>query len=223
MSFLVTADLQCEWSNLDLCEQSWNEMLRICRKRKLKYIVFCGDGKEAYDPISIRVIKFWDWAIRKATKQGLEVFYLMGNHDRIATYSEAGNWLSIIKRSGARVFDVPEVVQVDDRRFFFLPYSGVKQIREWAKELVSYKPNRKKDVLFFHGNLLEARYSRHGQKSDSKLSCTDLYHSRYLYVIGGDIHMPQKLESNVYYVGSPFPHSWGEVNICHRYLVVTND
>lgn len=225
MSFLATADLQCEWQNLDLCEQSLDEMIHICKKYKLKYIVFCGDGKEAYDPVSIRVVQWWQHAIRAARKSNIEVHYLMGNHDRISTYTEAGNWLSVLRRAGARTYDTPQVVEIRECRLFFLPYTSVKQTKEWAKKLVNHKPNKNKDVLFFHANLLEARYSQHGQNSDSKLSCADLFNSMYRFCIGGDIHFPQRLseEKNVYFVGSAFCHDWGEVNQRKRYLVVRDE
>lgn len=219
MSFLVTADLQAEWSNLDLCEQAWDEMLHICRKRKIKTIVFCGDGKEAYDPVSIRVIKWWQRAIRRALDFGVRVLYLRGNHDRIATYSIAGDWLSIMRHAGAQTFSHPGVVDNGDCRLFMLPYASVKQTKKWVKELLKHKPDRRKDVLFFHCNLLEARYSQYGKHSDSNLSIDDLCHGSYRFVIGGDIHLPQKIE-NVYYVGSPFCNDWGEVNQRKRYLVM---
>jgi len=222
MSFLVTADIQCEWSNLDLCERAWNEVLHICRKRRLKTIVFCGDGKEAYDPVSIRVIKFWEWTIRKANKRGVRVIYLRGNHDRIATYTEVGDWLSILKRAGAITFSSPGVIRDGDRRLFMLPYAKVKTVKRWSKELLKHNPDKTRDVLFFHANLLEARYSQHGKRSDSTLRCDDLFNSKYRFVVGGDIHFPQRMgeKRNVYYVGSPFCFDWGEVNQRKRYLVV---
>lgn len=225
MSFVCTADLQCEWQNLDLCEKAWDEVLHHCKKYHIKTIVFAGDGKEAYDPVSIRVVKFWQKAIHKAREQGITVYYLMGNHDRISTYSVAGNWLSILRHAGAITFSRPGVVQDDDRRFFFLPFAKIKQLRDWSNELLNYKPNKHKDVLFFHANLIEARYSRYGQKSDSKFTCDDLHVDYYKYCIGGDIHMPQRLgkRKNVYYVGSPFCCSWAEANQRKRYLVVTDD
>jgi DNA repair exonuclease SbcCD ATPase subunit/DNA repair exonuclease SbcCD nuclease subunit len=222
MSFIVTADLQAEWGNLDLCTQAWDEILHICHKEHIKTIVFAGDGKEAYDPVSIRVIKWWQKAIRKARKLGIRVLYLRGNHDRISTYSEAGDWLSIMRRAGAKTFSTPGVIDDGDRRLFFLPFAKVKQTKEWAKQLLKHKPDRRKDVLFFHCNLLEARYSQHGKLSDSTLDRSDLHSSSYLYCIGADIHLPQKM-GNTYYVGSPFCQDWGEVNQRKRYLVVGNN
>jgi DNA repair exonuclease SbcCD ATPase subunit len=220
MSFIVTGDLQAEWSNLDLCTQAWNEVLDHCRTFHIKTIVFAGDGKEAYDPVSIRVIKWWQNAIRKAEYYGIRVLFLMGNHDRISTYSVAGNWLSILRHAGAKTFSHPGIVHEGDRRLFFLPFAKVAQTKEWAKRLLKYKPDRRKDVLFFHCNLLEARYSRHGKRSDSSITCADLFTDRYKYCIGADIHLPQKINNNTYYVGSPFCNDWGEVNQRKRYLVV---
>jgi DNA repair exonuclease SbcCD nuclease subunit/predicted ATPase len=219
MSFICTADLQAEWGNLDLCDKAWDEVLHNCKKYKLKTIVFAGDGKEVYDPVSIRVIKWWQRAIRKARKLEITVIYLRGNHDRISTYSESGDWLSILRRAGATTFSRPGVVNNGDRRLFFLPFANVKQSKEWAKWLLKFKPDRRRDVLFFHCNLLEARYSQHGKHSDSSITRDTLCADRYKYCIGGDIHFPQKLH-NTYYVGSPFCQDWGEVNQRKRYLVV---
>ena len=220
---ICTADWQAEWSNLDLCQQAWEEVLHICDKYHLKIIVMCGDGKEAYDPVSIRVVKFWHRSIRQARKLRIRVLYLLGNHDRIGQYSESGNWLSVLKHAGAETFDEPAIVDAGDRRLFMLPFASVPQIKAWAQHLVKTgKPDKTKDVLFFHANLLEARYSRHGKQSDSALGVYDLRHDHFRLCIGGDIHFPQILgrEKSVYYTGSPFAHSWGEVNIRHRYLVV---
>ena len=220
MSFLATADLQAEWQNLDLCSRSWKECLHICKKYHLKYIVFCGDGKEVYDPVSIRVIKWWQRSIEKAKKRGITVIYLRGNHDRIATFDIAGSWLSILRRAGAITFDKPGVFVAGDTRFFMLPYAKVKMLRKWMKKLLKQKPDPKKDVLFFHANLIEGRYSQHGQHSDVGLTLDDFSYKRFRYCIGGDIHFPQKMGENTYYVGSAFCHGWDEVNQRKRYLVV---
>lgn len=218
--FLATADLQAEWGNLDLCTKSWKEAIHICKKHHLKYIVFCGDGKEVYDPVSIRVIKWWQWAIEYAMGLGITVLYLRGNHDRISTFDVGGSWLSILKRAGAITFDKPDVYDDGCQRFFMLPFAKVKTLREWMGKLLKHKPDPKKDILFFHANLIEGRYSQHGQHSDSGLSVDDLAHTRFRFCIGGDIHLPQRIQGNVYYTGSAFCREWGEVNQRKRYLVV---
>jgi DNA repair exonuclease SbcCD nuclease subunit len=222
MSLLVTADFQAEFNNLDLCEQAWNEILDICKERHLKYIAVCGDLKQNYNPIDGRVTIWWQHAIRKAKKNGYSVLVLLGNHDRFGQYSNADNWLPILRRAGAITYDTPGVKNIGERRLFLLPFSGVDSTRRNARELLRENPKRDLDILLFHGNLLEARYSQHGQPSDSFLSCGDLHHDRYLYCIGGDIHLPQRIEGNVYYTGSPFCTNWGEVNQRKRYIVVGN-
>lgn len=228
MSILFTADIQAEFSTLDKCDLAWKEILHICEKRSIKYIVVLGDLKQAMNPVDIRVIKWWQTAIRIAIKKGYVVILLRGNHDLIGNYSGAEDWFSILKRAGAIVFNKPGAFIADDITLYLLPYTRPNETRLGArkcKEMAS-KSTTKTNILCFHANLLEARYSQNAQPNEqsahSAISWKDLDTSFYNYCIGGDIHLPQRLgeKKNVYYVGSPFCTSWGEVNQRKRYLIV---
>lgn len=234
MSFIATADFQAEWNNLDRCQQAWDEVLGICEERKLKLIIVLGDLKQAMNPVDIRVIKWWQNAIRKASKLGYNVLVVLGNHDRTGQYSEADNWFSILRRAGAITYDKPGVYTTDEGRLFILPYCATSEAKRRANDLLREKPNKETDILLFHHDITGAKYNRQGSKSNAKLTMDDLNCSRYRYCLSGHIHMPQRIrgraevqnvlyESSVYYVGSPFCHDWGEVNQNKRYLVVGED
>jgi hypothetical protein len=224
MSILFTADIQAEWSNLDRCNGAWNEILTICKKEKLKYIVLLGDLKQAMNPVDIRVVKWWQYAIRKARKHKLIVLILLGNHDRVGAYSNADNWLSILKHAGGITFDRPGIYQAGEYTLAMLPYMGVSETRVEAKKLAK-NIKGKNNILCFHQDITGARYNLQGSKSDAYLSSVDLKSSSYKFCIGGHIHLPQVISGeghtkNVFYVGSPFCHDWGEVNQRKRYLIV---
>ncbi len=220
MSLLITGDFQAEWNNLDLCRKAWNEALDICGDNKVQTIVFTGDGKNAYNPVDIRVVKWWQNAIERAKRHSIRVLYLLGNHDRVGQFSGADSWLPILRRAGAFTFDRPGFLRDGSRRIFFLPFSRVAKTKYFAEKLLRYKPDKDKDVLIFHCDVKDAKYNKLGTKSDAVLSCKDLYHSKYKYCIGGHLHLPQLVEENVYYVGSPYCTDWGEANQRKRYLLV---
>lgn len=234
MSFIATGDFQAEWSNLDRCQQAWDEILDICKKDSIKLICVLGDLKQAMNPVDVRVIKWWQRAIRKAKKQSRDVLIVLGNHDRVGQYSESDNWLSILRRAGAVTYDKPGIYNWVGGRIFILPFCSDGNAKRGANYLIRQKPNKKKDVLLFHHDITGAKYNKQGSKSDAKLSADDLHCSSYRVCISGHIHMPQRIttrkkvhgvlqKSSIYYVGSPFCHDWGEVNQNKRYLVVGKD
>src|ERR1700756_761388 len=204
MSILFTADFQAEWRNLDNCEQAWNEILNICKERKVRTIVVAGDLKQAMNPVDVRVIKWWKSAFSRAVKRKLTVLVLLGNHDRVGAYSNADNWLSIFKRKGVYLFDKPGTHVADNYTLYLLPYTDDSVTRLNAtscKETLSYSAHNSNNILVFHHDLKSAKYNRQGSKSDGNLSSSDLYCDKYKYCIGGHIHFPQRFgdNKNVYY------------------------
>src|SRR5580704_11203547 len=157
MSIIFTADWQAEWSNLDTCEQAWAEVLNICQKEKLKYIVVLGDLKQAMNPVDVRVVTWWQNAIRKAIKRNLEVIILLGNHDRVGAYSNAGNWLSILRRAGAITFDEVGLRKCGEITLYLLPYENETNTRVMAskcKEMLSQTLNKTGiNILCFHQDI----------------------------------------------------------------------
>lgn len=220
MKGLITADWQVEWEILDICSKAWKKALDICEKRKLNWIFICGDAKHRYNPLDVRLIKWWQAAIVLAIQKKIGVYFLLGNHDRDGMYSDEKNWFPILKKAGGICIDKPDVMDMGDGKLMLLPFmSNVTRLKEEAKKLSS-QADRKKDILLFHSNLKDCRYNRLGEKSDAKLEPNDLVPNRYRYCIGGDIHLPQKIQENIYYVGSPFATDWGEANQRKRFLVI---
>jgi|ERR1700734_2141191 len=223
MSVIFTADFQCEWSNIDRCQEAWEEILHICKKYKLKYIAVLGDLKQAMNPVDLRVVKWWQSAIRKAVKLGYKVILLRGNHDMIGNYTGAEDWFSILKRAGAITFSKSGTYRISDEiTLTLIPYLGVNETRVVARNAQETLSSNAINILCFHQDITGAKYNQQGSMSDAKLSTTDLFSSSYDFCIGGHIHLPQLVKGteNVHYVGSPFCHDWGECNQVKRYIVI---
>lgn len=222
MRCLFTADWQTEWSNLDLCAQAWEQVLSICANRNLEAICICGDLKRAYNPVDVRVTKWWQAAITRAVNSHFQVLVLLGNHDRISMNSDAQNWLPILEKAGARVYDSPGIYHFKDgSRIWMLPFMTLNEMVQQQAEIICRGAN-KKDVLAFHADLKGCKYNQYGQRSEASLNAEDLHPDSYLACIGGHIHLHQKIGNNTYYTGSPFCTDWGEANQSKGFIAVAD-
>src|SRR5882724_6206469 len=221
MRLLFTADVQAEFDNLDLCQQVGEDILRICKEKNLDRFVVAGDLKRAYNPVDVRVTNFWMDLIYTACKI-LEVYIVLGNHDRVGMYSEAHNWFPSLAKAGARIAaDGPAIFGP----LFCLPFcSSVETTKRWAKQLAkAAKRVNGTKVLVFHNDLKGCAYNALGNKSEARLKVSDLCPDSYSYCFGGHVHLQQRIGDNVYYLGSPFASDWGECNQLKRYTVVLDD
>jgi DNA repair exonuclease SbcCD nuclease subunit len=103
-----------------------------------------------------------------------------------------------------------------------LPYQdSTSAAREHLKGFADIA-NPKDSILFFHQGLSTAKLNRNIEPrvDTADLKVAELFPDRYLFCIGGHIHMPQKLADNVYYVGSPFSMDWGESNQRKQYFLL---
>jgi DNA repair protein SbcD/Mre11 len=214
MILLLTSDWQADHHNLDLCEISLKELLAHAKKHKPDAIIHAGDLKDAYNPVDIRVAKFWVRATREITKRGYRFIVLLGNHDRISQSSESKNWLDILRAAGAEIVTVPKWKKVRDGAVAFLPYtSDKKQEADWADQLLETAPEETPNVsvLIFHTELKGAKLNSFGTEADGN-TVSALHSSSYAACFGGHLHGHQKVAENVWYIGSPFTMDWGESN-----------
>lgn len=219
MNILLTGDWQTEWANLDLCHQAKAEVLEILKREKLDGIFLLGDLKKHYDPIQTSVVQFWHDFIGELYALDYFVGIMLGNHDRVGQYDDKQNWLSILGKAGAEVFDAPYRLG----NLFILPWNrDVKALKRQLQLWGDRKVSNKHDLLLFHADIKNTKYNQLGAKSDAKLTIEDFHSDRYLACIGGHIHLHQKLGKNIYYTGSPFCTDWGEANQRKGYMLVRN-
>ena len=222
---LFTSDWQLELDNLDTCQQVVDEIInKFLPVYKFKYLVHCGDVKRAYNPVDVRVVNFILRAITKFKQAGLEVYFVLGNHDRVGMHVDKQNWFPVLRKAGAYAADEPERIGLGDCNLAFLPFrnSQVLNIRD-ASELAA-EADKKTDILIFHADLKGAKYNvLENTPSAGTLSIEDLCPGKYRHCIGGHIHLQQNVGRNVWYVGSPFATDWGEANQKKGYLLFDSE
>lgn len=223
--YLITADWQCHFQNLTSCRKAAERVLGLCSKHNLEAVVVAGDLKDVYNPIDLRVIDFWREFISQILALKAKPILLLGNHDRASLYEDERNWLPLLRDAGAVTVDETAFIRLSDGRLFMLPF--ISNGERWSRAiswLDQNTPDSGKDDLAFHLTLTGARFNRQTVVDPNKgVAWTDLKPERYRYCLGGDIHLPQRVSRNIWYVGSPFPIDWGEVNQTKVFGVVLDD
>lgn len=122
--FLLTSDWQIDFSNLQECEQSLDELLAAAAKYKPAAIIHGGDMKDAYDPVACEVVKFAVRMTKRIREAGFRFIILLGNHDRISQSAESKNWLDVLAAAGAEVVTEPKIKIIAGAAVAFVPYFG---------------------------------------------------------------------------------------------------
>ncbi len=211
MRLLLTSDSQAERSNLDLCEQSLEELLAAAAKYRPDAIIHGGDAKDSYSPVDVLVVNFWVRAIKKITSAGYPFYINLGNHDRISQSQETRNWFPVLRAAGAIATTKPSVKKIGDGHVAFLPFTANKQQEhEWADTLAR-ETNKLGGfrALVFHCEVAGAKM---GVTAANGITPEDLRCKNYEVCLGGHLHEHQLVEENVWYIGSPFCQDWSEAN-----------
>lgn len=230
MRIIFTSDWQTDENNLDRCEIAMRDLLKACAVHKPDAVVFGGDLKQAYSPVSVRVVKFWVQAIRTLCAKSFRVMVLKGNHDRISQSALSSDWLSVLQAAGAEVYPKPCWVRAGDGVVFLLPYTGDKtEEREWAAHLANQARRLQyTDTALDEGNpgipvpsVLCFHTELEGEVPGiAGLPLSTLGNTHYTLCMGGHIHRYHRVKDNVFYCGSPFAHDWSEANQQKGFLVI---
>lgn len=219
MKLLFTSDWQASWTNLAQCRATVKHILEICEEEGITTVVHCGDIKHTLNPVDVRVVNFIIATCRKFQRAGIHFIALLGNHDMVGMHDESPNWFPALRAAGAAVIDTPVVTSVGEG-FSIHAVPFARQVSRGDFRSVTASANPETSLLIFHQELYKSMYNL-SQTCDSKsLRLRDLKPERYMFCLGGHIHLGQRVSKNVYYVGSPFAHDWGEANQRKGFLVV---
>ncbi len=217
-------DIQAEYNNLQLSQQAIKTVRHICKQRGIKVAVNLGDFKNKYSPVDGMTINFGVQTCEDFKKDEVDQHVLLGNHDRYNLATDLLSWFPVLKKAGAITHDEPEVFKYEDLHLFFLPFrSSVRDTKDAAKYLASKVTDKKKSILCFHQELRGCKYNHSIKSKDARLVAEDLFPDKYLFCLGGHIHLRQNVYKNIWYVGSPFPVDWGEANQIKGFTIVDTE
>lgn len=127
--------------------------------------------------------------------------FLKGNHDYIQSDEPFLRFLNQIE--GVYFVTEPEVISFPAGvRVLFLPHSLTAPF-DWPQMDFS-----KYDYVFFHQTLKGAEVES-GVRMDASVG-RDIFENVRVGAYGGDIHVPQQIYENTWYVGTPYPTRFGD-------------
>jgi len=205
---LITADLHLTDRKAD--EYRWkvfDDLLRIIKKRKVKYLLILGDLTEKKDVHSSILIDRILRQFQRLASSGVKhVYFLMGNHDYEEPTKPFFQFLDLIPN--VTFIKHMTSFNIGKAHCLFLPHTRSPK-DDWKE----WKLN-KFDYIFTH-QCYEGAVARSGMELDGAKIKTKAI------VISGDIHEPQRVQG-VRYVGSPYPIVFGDEFDC-RFIYLTKD
>lgn len=223
-------------SNLSRLELVVDQIIGEVKKDPKTFFVHLGDIYHARNPVDVRVINFVRESLTRIKKSCSGFYYVRGNHEPISMQDGSPSLCGMIADTGAlavadEAWEHIEVPILSWRgasqkrlQMYFVPYfrDPQRQREEFKgpKNHVTLRRREKHDdvrLLFFHNSVTGVK--RNGPDGVG-LSAEDIGADMYDACIGGHEHMPQNLQPNITYCGSPCAMDWGEVNFQHRLLAI---
>jgi DNA repair exonuclease SbcCD nuclease subunit len=219
LRFLATGDLQAHnWqqfattlkngmnSRLANCLRVLKLMRREAKRRGITKALINGDVFEETDYIPVEVYDGVYVELEKCADEGLDIAINIGNHD-IALQSPTRTLHSIRPfRKVAHVIDSPEVVWDS---LGIVPY--VADVED-LKRGIKFVERHGATALALHVGIHGSRVGPKNYVLRSKVKLRDIYPSHFKLVVLSDYHTQQSLRSNVFYLGSPLQHTFGETH-----------
>jgi DNA repair exonuclease SbcCD nuclease subunit len=221
MKFLATGDIQAHnWSQFSYIRKDgmnsrlYNclEIFRILRheakKRGITRVLLNGDVIEENAYIETEVYTGVYDELEKLHKEGLEVVINVGNHDILR--ESDGRIIHALRpfRKVAHVVETPTMVW---GHLWVVPW--IENPDKFKKTIADLYASGEGDyALALHVGVSGAKTGPTGYLLRSPIKLKDLRRRDFSVVILSDYHTRQRLASNVFYLGSPLQHSFGEIH-----------
>lgn len=219
MRFLATGDIQCHaWrqfsytrkdgmnSRLYNCLQVFEIILKEAEERGINKVLLNGDIFEENAYINVEVYDAVYRKIEKLHRHGLEVVINLGNHDMLKESGKRVLHSLRAFRTVATVIEKPTLVW------------GTLQVVPWTSDIHGFKKTiagfrrDKECALVLHCGVQGATTGPTSYLVRNPIKLKDVRPNEFAAVILSDYHTRQRLAKNVFYLGSPLQHSFGETH-----------
>ena len=177
------------------------EIIKKSKEHKVDALVIAGDVFHSRKSIDVTVL---DAVYNEFLKEKeLPMYLVAGNHD----IAESGKRRYSIKVFSKlmKVVTVPKVVEIAGNKVGMIPWTNDPDklslvVTEFKKQHVKY--------VIGHLGIKGGVTGNHDYVMEGDIEPSIF--SKFTWVALGDYHKHQVIKSNIYYVGSPIQHSWGE-------------
>lgn len=188
-------------SRLDWILREFDEIIDICVQRQVHALVIAGDLFHSRKAIDITVLE----AVYKRIKsvKDFPMFIVAGNHD-VSESSVKSVSIRVLSKL-LTVVTKPKIISVLNKSVGLIPWT--ESAKAVAKALDTFKESNVQHVVghlaLRSGVVGEHEYIMEGGIEPSVFR-------DFQWVALGHYHKHQKVGDNIYYVGSPLQHTWGE-------------
>lgn len=188
-------------SRLEWILKAFDGIVNISVERGCDALVIAGDTFHSRKSIDINVLESAYKRLRDASKR-IRLIILEGNHD-ISEASRKSTSIQVFSEI-AEIITKPVVITIAGSRIGFLPWtdsrkktaSALKFLKKRATYLIGHIALRS-GVVGVHEYVMEGGIEPSVFRD-------------FEWVLLGHYHKHQCIRDNIYYVGSPIQHTWGE-------------
>jgi DNA repair exonuclease SbcCD nuclease subunit len=201
MKFLAIGDIHIKLDNLLEIQYLTDQLLSLIREYSPDYLILLGDILHTHERIHTNCLNQAADLFRKFSSL-LPTYVLVGNHDYISNsqFLTSEHWMNPFKE-WPRLFIVDRVTRVGDA--VLCPYVPDGRLVEALNTLEGWE---KSSLIFAHQTLDGVKMG------PSLVQGVEEWKRDYPMLCSGHIHDRQQPQPNLYYTGTPIPHSFGESN-----------
>lgn len=183
-----------------------------CMENKVDLVINLGDIFHMRNRFNMFFFNTVFNAFQNAAHPDLRTWILPGNHDIESKNSDPleASVYAFDAIDTMTVFAKPGIMEYSGNTFYFMPYTGSKEVRN--KHLAKFQRYAKKNkkglnIFLYHGIVTGAALG--GVKAKGGIPLRDL--KPFDFAFCGDVHIHQALGlGNVVYTGAPQQHNFGD-------------
>lgn len=203
----VIGDPHFKKEKIQESEEMAEKCANLIEKLKPTFVVILGDTLHRHEIADNAPFVSVYYFLERITKTA-HVYILIGNHDYVNNsqfLTDKHFFLPYKKWENVTIVDHPILLEYDNFSFAMCPYVPPGRFKEALDELIKEGSTWDiVDCIFAHQ---EFRNCSFGAK---KSEIGDDWDENFPPVISGHIHDAQQVGENIYYVGTPRQHSFGE-------------
>jgi len=221
---ILLTDTHLNKDNIELNRSIFNQAADLAIKLNMKRIFHAGDIFDNRVNQTQRTLIAFKAILTDLWEKGIELHAIPGNHDKV-DYESRDSYLSVYTEYPNFVLYENGGVFEDDRNdvsIYMLPY--FKEATVYPEELnnialeASQDKDSSKKILITH---IAANGVKNNDGTTVDYGIPPNAFKTFDKVFVGHYHNAQEVGSNVVYIGSTFPHNFGENN--NKGIVVVND
>ena len=212
MSFLVIGDIHFKTTNSLQTDILHKEVIKTILEKNPDFIILLGDLNDRHEKIDLAPFNRVERFLRDIHNTGKELFCLIGNHDLsgpkeyltdIHAFNSFKMWKNTYIIDKCELFE--REINGEIIKFICAPYVPNNMFLKSLKDCnLTDEIVKSSDIIFCHSEFSGSKINKL-----SKSIC-DIYPSDFPLNIAGHLHDEERVSNNLFYIGTPFQHSFSE-------------